>query len=160
MLDVQMISRLHKAAMDLLPQQDSQSLSLTLVAFNKLQSRPIQLVEALPQLSDAQILSFEPLHIANLLFALASLHFSPEAHFLRNMVTAAELQAELFKLEEWENLTWALAKFSQGKSPSLRCASTSMLRVPHVPVECSCHACSGSNYPQIVWHEQPSPAIF
>lgn len=127
--DMQMISRLHRAAVDLLPQQDSQSLSLTLVAFNRLQSRPIQLVDSLENLSDEQIISFEPLHIANLLFALASSHFSPEAQFLRNMVTTAELQADLFKPEEWANLTWALAKFSQGKSPSLRSApiSTSII---------------------------------
>jgi hypothetical protein len=118
---VQMISRCHRAAIDLLPQQDSQSLSLTLVAFNRLQSRPLQLVDVLPTLSDAQIMAFEPLHIANLFFALASARFSPDATFLRSMVTTAVLQAELFKLEEWANLTWALAKFSQGKSPSLRC---------------------------------------
>jgi hypothetical protein len=122
-----MISRLHRAAIDLLPQQDSQSLSLTLVAFNKLQSRPIQLVNALPSLSDEQMSSFEPLHVANLLFALASSHFSPEHKFVRDMVTAAELQADLFKPEEWSNLTWALAKFSQDKVPSLRSAFVSMI---------------------------------
>lgn len=117
---MQMVSRLHKAAIALLPQQDCHSLSLTFVAFNKLQSRPIQLVDALPSLSDEHILAFEPLHIANLLFALASLHFSPDAQFLRNLVTTAELQADLFKTEEWANLTWALAKFSQGKDAPIR----------------------------------------
>jgi hypothetical protein len=36
--NVQMMARLHRVAIDLLPQQDSQSLSLTLVAFNRLNS--------------------------------------------------------------------------------------------------------------------------
>lgn len=120
---MQMMSKLHKAAVYLLPQQDSQSLSLTLVAFNKLQRRPIQLVDALPTQSDAQILSFEPLHIANLLYSLASSRFSPDPGYVLDMVTAAELQADLFKTEEWANLTWALAKFTQGKLSALRSAS-------------------------------------
>lgn len=137
---MQMISRLHKAAIALLPQQDSHSLSLTFVAFKKLQSRPIQLVDALSTLSDERILAFEPLHIANLLFALASLHFSPDPQFLRNMVTTAELQADLFKTEEWANLTWALAEFSMAKAPSLRCGSFCTSIITGTPSRPTCNS--------------------
>ena len=120
-LHMQMVSKLHKAAIGLLPLQDSQSLSLTLIAFSKIEVRPLQLVEALPQLSRTQISSFEPLHIANLMFSLADMRVSPTPAFLKSMVDAAEAQADLFQVEEWANLTWALAKFCDSKSEPVRC---------------------------------------
>jgi hypothetical protein len=117
-----MLSRLQKAAIGLLPHHSSHSISLILLAYSKLPYHPVELVEALTKVSQDQLMAFEPRHIANTLYALASMKFLPDGTFLEALIQAARLQAHQFQPEEWANLTWALAKFTQ-HSASLRCLS-------------------------------------